>query len=32
VTVETDDDAVRRALTPTCPDIERRLTTMEESA
>jgi DNA repair photolyase len=28
MTVETDDDGVRRALTPTCPSIERRLKTM----
>lgn len=28
MTVETYDDTVRRALTPTCPSIERRLTTM----
>jgi DNA repair photolyase len=28
MTVETDDDGVRRALTPTCPSIERRFTTM----
>jgi DNA repair photolyase len=28
MTVETDDDAVRRGLTPTCPSIERRLRTM----
>jgi DNA repair photolyase len=28
MTVETDDDAVRKALTPTCPSIERRLRTM----
>jgi hypothetical protein len=28
MTVETDDDEVRRALTPTCPSIERRLQTM----
>jgi DNA repair photolyase len=28
MTVETDDDGVRRALTPTCPSIERRLRTM----
>ncbi len=31
MTVETDDDAVRRALTPTCPSIERRLTTMRRA-
>ncbi len=28
MTVETDDDGVRRALTPTCPSIERRVKTM----
>jgi DNA repair photolyase len=28
MTVETDDDAVRRALTPTCPSVDRRLKTM----
>jgi DNA repair photolyase len=28
MTVETDDDKVRRALTPTCPSIERRLRAM----
>jgi hypothetical protein len=28
MTVETDDDGVRRALTPTCPSIDRRLKTM----
>jgi DNA repair photolyase len=28
MTVETDDDSVRRALTPTCPSIERRLQSM----
>lgn len=31
MTVETDDDAVRRALTPTCPSIDRRLTTMRRA-
>jgi len=31
MTVETDDDAVRRALTPTCPSVERRLTTMRQA-
>lgn len=31
MTVETDDDSVRRALTPTCPSIERRLTTMRKA-
>jgi DNA repair photolyase len=31
VTVETDDDAVRRALTPTCPGIERRLSAMRKA-
>ena len=29
MTVETDDDSVRKALTPTCPSIERRLGTMQ---
>jgi len=28
ITVETDDDAVRRAITPTSPAVARRLTTM----
>jgi DNA repair photolyase len=28
MTVETDDDDVRRALTPTCPSIDRRFKTM----
>ncbi len=28
ITAETDDDTVRRALTPVCPSIERRLRTM----
>lgn len=28
MTVETDDDGVRRALTPACPSIDRRLKTM----
>lgn len=28
MTVETDDDAVRKALTPTCPAVDRRLATM----
>lgn len=31
MTVETDDDAVRRALTPTCPGIERRLSSMRRA-
>ncbi len=31
MTMETDDDAVRRALTPTCPSIERRLITMQRA-
>lgn len=31
MTVETDDDDVRRALTPTCPSIERRFATMREA-
>ena len=31
MTVETDDDAVRRALTPTCPSIERRLAAMRRA-
>jgi DNA repair photolyase len=31
MTVETDDDAVRRALTPTCPSIERRLKAMRQA-
>lgn len=31
MTVETDDDAVRRALTPTCPSIGRRLATMHKA-
>jgi len=31
MTVETDDDTVRRALTPTCPSIERRLMTMRRA-
>ncbi len=31
MTVETDDDVVRRALTPTCPSIERRLTAMRRA-
>jgi hypothetical protein len=29
MTVETDDDAVRRGLTPTCPSIEKRLGAMQ---
>ncbi len=28
MTIETDDDGVRRALTPTCPSIDRRFKTM----
>jgi DNA repair photolyase len=31
MTLETDDDAVRRALTPTCPSIGRRLKTMRSA-
>lgn len=31
MTVETDDDDVRRALTPVCPSIERRLTAMRRA-
>ena len=31
MTVETDDDAVRRALTPTCPGIERRFAAMRRA-
>jgi DNA repair photolyase len=31
ITVETDDDSVRRALTPICPRIERRLATMRQA-
>lgn len=31
MTVETDDDGVRRALTPTCPGIERRFETMRRA-
>jgi len=31
MTVETDDDRVRRALTPTCPSIDRRLETMRRA-
>jgi DNA repair photolyase len=31
MTVETDDDGVRRALTPTCPSIERRLAAMRRA-
>ncbi len=31
MTVETDDDGVRRALTPTCPSIERRLQSMRRA-
>jgi DNA repair photolyase len=31
MTVETDDDAVRRALTPTCPPIGRRLAAMRRA-
>ncbi len=31
MTVETDDDHVRRALTPTCPSINRRLAAMRKA-
>ena len=31
MTVETDDDRVRRALTPACPPIERRLSAMRRA-
>jgi DNA repair photolyase len=31
MTVETDDDAVRRAITPTCPSIDRRLAAMRNA-
>jgi DNA repair photolyase len=31
MTVETDDDAVRKQLTPTCPSIARRLLTMRRA-
>ena len=31
MTVETDDDAVRRALTPTCPSIGRRFAAMRRA-
>ena len=31
MTVETDDDEVRRALTPTCPSIERRFAAMRRA-
>lgn len=31
MTVETDDDVVRSSLTPTCPGIDRRLTTMRKA-
>lgn len=31
MTVETDDDEVRRALTPTCPGIERRFAVMRRA-
>jgi len=31
MTVETDNDAVRRTLTPTCPSIDRRLDTMRRA-
>jgi hypothetical protein len=31
MTVETDDDTVRRALTPTCPSIRRRLQAMRKA-
>lgn len=29
MTIETDDDTVRRALTPTCPSIERRIQALQ---
>jgi DNA repair photolyase len=31
MTVETDDDSVRRALTPVCPSVDRRLATMRRA-
>jgi DNA repair photolyase len=31
MTLETDDDSVRRTLTPTCPSVERRLSTMRRA-
>lgn len=31
MTVETDDDAIRRALTPTCPSIDRRFEAMRRA-
>ena len=31
MTVETDDDSVRRALTPTCPSIERRFEALQRA-
>ena len=31
MTIETDDDAVRKSLTPICPSIERRLKTMNRA-
>jgi DNA repair photolyase len=31
MTIETDDDEVRRALTPTCPGIRRRLLVMQQA-
>lgn len=31
MTVETDDDAVRRALTPTCPSIDRRFAALRRA-
>jgi hypothetical protein len=31
MTVETDDDDIRRALTPTCPSIDRRIAAMQEA-
>ncbi len=31
MTLETDDDSVRRTLTPTCPSVERRLETMRRA-
>lgn len=31
MTIETDDDDVRRAITPTCPSVDRRLQVMREA-
>lgn len=31
MTLETDDDSVRRALTPACPSVQRRLSTMRRA-